>query len=94
MGLRKGRQRYSSAFVNVKELVHIERGQRLTRSQSWTADTRVVAGTPTVSREPVVAIINRRMSCPPLIRHENLREVIQPLTRTVKVQIELTPTKK
>ena len=94
VGLRKGRQRYSSAFVNVKELVHIERGQRLTRSQSWTADTHVVAGTPTVSREPVVAIMNRRMSCPPLIRHENLREVIQPLTRTVKVQIELPPTKK
>ncbi|XP_058948034.2 adenosine receptor A3-like [Pocillopora verrucosa] len=94
VGLRKGRQRYSSAFVNVKELVHIERGQRLTRSQSWTADTHVVAGTPTVPREPVVAIINRRMSFPPLIRHENLREVILPLTRTFKVQIELTPTKK
>ena len=94
VGLRKGRQRYSSAFVNVKELVHIERGQRLTRSQSWTADTHVVAGTPTVSREPAVTIMNRRMSCPPLIRHENLREVILPLTRTVKVQIELTPTKK
>ena len=94
MGLRKRRQRYSSAFVNVKELVHIERGQRLTRSQSWTADTHVVAGTPTMSREPAVTIMNRRMSCPPLIRHENLREVIQPLTRTVKVQIELTPTKK
>ena len=94
MGLCKGRQRYSSAFVNVKELVHIERGQRLTRSQSWTADTHVVARTPTVSREPAVTIMNRRMSCPPLIRHENLREVILPLTRTVKVQIELTPTKK
>ena len=94
VGLRKGRQRYSSAFVNVKELVYIERGQRLTRSQSWTADTHVVAGTPTVSREPVVAIINRRMSCPPLIRHENLREVIQPLTRTFKVQIEPPPIKK
>ena len=94
VGLRKGRQRYSSAFVNVKELVYIERGQRLTRSQSWTADTHMVTGTPTVSREPAVVIMNRRMSCPPLIRHENLREVIQPLTRTVKVQIELTPTKK
>ena len=94
VGLRKRRQRYSSAFVNVKELVYIERGQRLTRSQSWTADTHVVAGTPTVSREPAVVIMNRRMSCPPLIRHENLREVIQPLTRTFKVQIELTPTKK
>ena len=94
VGLRKGRQRYSSAFVNVKELVYIERGQRLTRSQSWTADTHVVAGTPTVSREPAVTIMNRRMSCPPLIRHENLREVIQPFTRTVKVQIELPPTKK
>ena len=94
VGLRKGRQRYSSPFVNVKELVYIERGQRLTRSQSWTADTHVVAGTPTVSREPAVTIMNRRMSCPPLIRHENLREVILPLTRTVKVQIELTPTRK
>ena len=94
VGLRTGRQRYSSPFVNVKELVYIERGQRLTRSQSWTADTHVVAGTPTVSQEPAVTIINRRMSCPPLIRHENLREVIQPLTRAFKVQIELTPTKK
>ena len=94
VGLRKGRQRYSSAFVNVKELVYIERGQRLTRSQSWTADTHVVAGTPTVSREPAVVIMNRRMSCPPLIRHENLREVIQPFTRTVKVQIEPPPIKK
>ena len=94
MGLRKRRQRYSSAFVNVQELVYIERGQRLTQSQSWTADTHVVAGTLTVSREPAVVIMNRRMSCPPLIRHENLREVIQPFTRTVKVQIELPPTKK
>ena len=94
MGLRKRRQRYSSAFVNVQELVYIERGQRLTRSQSWTADTHVVAGTLTVSREPAVAIMNRRMSCPPLIRHENLREVIQPFTQTFKVQIELPPTKK
>ena len=94
VGLRKRRQRYSSAFVNVKELVHIERGQRLTRSQSWTADTHMVTGTPTVSREPLVAIMNRRMSCPPLTRHENLREVIQPFTQTVKVQIELPPTKK
>ena len=94
VGLRKGRQRYSSAFVNVKELVHIERGQRLTRSQSWTADTHIVTGIPIVSREPVVAIMNRRMSCPPLIGHGNLREVIQPFTRTVKVQIEPPPIKK
>ena len=94
VGLRKRRQRYSSTFVNVKELVYIERGQRLTRSQSWTADTHMVTGTPTVSREPLVAIMNRRMSCPPLTRHENLREVIQPFTQTVKVQIELPPTKK
>ena len=94
VGLRKRRQRYSSAFVNVKELVYIERGQRLTRSQSWTADTHVVAGTPTMSREPAITIMNRRMSCPPLIRHENLREVIQPFTRTVKVQIEPPPIKK
>ena len=94
VGLRKRRQRYSSAFVNVKELVYIERGQRFTRSQSWTADTHMVTGIPTVSREPVVAIMNKRMSCPPLLGHGNLREVIQPFTRTVKVQIKLPPIKK
>ena len=94
VGLRKRRQRYSSAFVNVKELVYIERGQRFTRSQSWTADTHMVTGIPTVSREPVVAIMNKRMSCPPLLGHGNLREVIQPFTRTVKVQIEPPPIKK
>ena len=93
-GLRKRRQRYSSAFVNVKELVYIERGQCFTRSQSLTADTHMVTGIPTVSREPVVAIMNRGMSCPPLIGHGNLRVVIQPFTRTVKVQIESPPIKK
>ena len=81
-------------MIGPENVLYIEGGQRLTRSQSWTADTHVVAGTPTMSREPAVTIMNRRMSCPPLIRHENLREVIQPFTRTVKVQIELPPTKK
>ena len=80
MGHLEIQHQYSSPSVNVKELVSTERPQHLTRSQSWSADTCIVAGTVTLSEEPAVAIKDRRMSCPPLVRHQNQSEVIQPFT--------------
>ena len=39
------------------------------------------------------AAMERRFSCPPVLSYGNLREVIQPVTQTITVQIELTPRK-
>ena len=38
--------------------------------------------------------MERRLSCPPLLSYGNLAEVIQPVTQTITVQIELTPRNK
>lgn len=56
MGISERRHRYSPASVNVTRLVYLEKAQGLTRSQSWTADIHMVAGTLTVYGEAAVAV--------------------------------------
>lgn len=87
-GIREIQHRY--CYLPVNELSCNERAQGFTRSHSWTADTHMVAGTLTMCGEPLV---KRRMSCLPLIRHENLCQGIQPLTVSVMMQVELIPRK-
>lgn len=87
-GIREIQHRY--CYLPVNELSCDERAQGFTRSHSWTADTHMVAGTLTMCGEPLV---KRRMSCPPLIRHENFCQGIQPLTVSVMMQVELIPRK-
>ena len=73
-------QRDFCASVDANECVDTVRVQCLTRSQSWATDTHMVFGTLIMPGEPVVAIMDRRMSCPLLTRHENHLEVFQPFT--------------
>lgn len=87
-GIRERQHRY--CYLPVNELFCNKRAQGLTRSHSWTADTHMVAGTLTMCGEPLE---KRRMSCPPLIRHENFCQGIQPLTVSVMMQVELIPRK-
>ena len=78
--------------VDEKYVCDTERTQCLPRSQSWAADTHgrlsIMPGMQNKSA------MERRFSCPPLLSYENLREVIQPVTQTITVQIELTPRNK
>ena len=82
-------RRDSFVLVDEKYFGDTERTQCLPRSQSWAADTHgrldIMPGMQNKSA------MKRRFSCPPLLSYGNLREVIQPLTRTITVQIELTP---
>ena len=75
--------------VDEKYVCDTERTRCLSRSQSWAADTHgrlsIMPGMQNKSA------MERRFSCPPLLSYENLREVIQPVTQTITVQIELTP---
>ena len=76
-------------LVDEKYFGDTERTQCLPRSQSWAADTHgrldIMPGMQNNSA------MKRRFSCPPLLSYGNLREAIQPVTRTITVQIELTP---
>ena len=78
--------------VDEKYVCDTEITQCLSRSQSWAADTHgrlsIMPGMQNKSA------MERRFSCPPLLSYENLREVIQPVTQTITVQIELTPRNK
>ena len=78
--------------VDEKYVCDTEKTQCLPRSQSWAADTHgrlsIMPGMQNKSA------MERRFSCPPLLSYENLREVIQPVTQTITVQIELTPRNK
>ena len=78
--------------VDEKYVCDTERTRCLSRSQSWAADTHgrlsIMPGMQNKSA------MERRFSCPPLLSYENLREVIQPVTQTITVQIELTPRNK
>ena len=78
--------------VDEKYVCDTERTQCLPRSQSWAADTHgrlsIMPGMQNKSA------MERRFSCPPLLSYGNLLEVIQPVTQTITVQIELTPRNK
>ena len=80
-------------FVPVDEnyVCDTERTKCLSRSQSWAADTHgrlsIMPGMQNKSA------MERRFSCPPVLSYGNLRGVIQPVTQTITVQIELTPRK-
>ena len=82
-------RRDSFVLVDEKYFGDTERTQCLPRSQSWAADTHgrldIMPGMQNKSA------MKRRFSCPPLLSYGNLREAIQPVTRTITVQIELTP---
>ena len=82
-------RRDSFVLVDEKYFGDTERTQCLPRSQSWAADTHgrldIMPGMQNKSA------MKRRFSCPPLLSYGNFREVIQPVTRTITVQIELTP---
>ena len=77
--------------VDKKYVCDTERIQCLSRSQSWAADTHgrlsIMPGMQNKSA------MERRFSCPPVLSYGNLREVIQPVTQTITVQVELTPRK-
>ena len=77
--------------VDEKYVCDTERTQCLPRSQSWAADTHgrlsIMPGMQNKSA------MERRFSCPPVLSYGNLRGVIQPVTQTITVQIELTPRK-
>ena len=78
--------------VDEKYVCDTERTQCLPRSQSWAADTHdrlsIMPGMQNKSA------MKRISSCPPLVSHGNFRELIQPVTRTITVQTELTPENK
>ena len=78
--------------VDEKYVGDTERTQCLPRSQSWAADTHdrlsIMPGMQNKSA------MKRIFSCPPLVSHGNFRELIQPVTRTITVQTELTPENK
>ena len=78
--------------VDEKYVCDTERTQCLPRSQSWAADTHdrlsIMPGMQNKSA------MKRIFSCPPLVSHGNFRELIQPVTRTITVQTELTPENK
>ena len=82
-------RRDSFVLIDEKYFGDTERTQCLPRSQSWAADTHgrldIMPGMQNKSA------MKRRFSCPPLLSYGNLREVIQPVTHTITVQIELTP---
>ena len=82
-------RRDSFVLVDEKYFGDTERTQCLPRSQSWAADTHgrldIMPGMQNKSA------MKRRFSCPPLLSYGNLREAIQPVTRSITVQIELTP---
>ena len=82
-------RRNSFVLVDEKYFGDTERTQCLPRSQSWAADTHgrlnIMPGMQNKSA------MKRRFSCPSLLSYGNLREAIQPVTRTITVQIELTP---
>ena len=82
-------RRDSFVLVDEKYFGDTERTQCLPRSQSWAAYTHgrldIMPGMQNKSA------MKRRFSCPPLLSYGNLREVIQPVTHTITVQIELTP---
>ena len=82
-------RRDSFVLVDEKYFGDTERTQCLPRSQSWAADTHgrldIMPGMQNNSA------MKRRFSCPPLLSYGNLREAIQPVTRSITVQIELTP---
>ena len=82
-------RRDSFVLVDEKYFGDTERTQCLPRSQSWAAYTHgrldIMPGMQNKSA------MKRRFSCPPLLSYGNLREAIQPVTRTITVQIELTP---
>ena len=82
-------RRDSFVLVDEKYFGDTERTQCLPRSQSWAAYTHgrldIMPGMLNKSA------MKRRFSYPPLLSYGNLREVIQPVTRTIMVQIELTP---
>ena len=85
-------RRDSFVLVDEKYFGDTERTQCLPRSQSWAADTHgrldIMPGMQNKSA------MKRRFSCPPLLSYGNLREVIQSVTQTIIVQIELTPRNK
>ena len=69
-----------------------ERTQCLSRSRSWAANRYGrLSIMPGMRNKPAM---KRRFSCPPLVSHGNFRELIQPVTRTITVQTELTPENK
>ena len=77
--------------VDEKYVCDTEITQCLPRSQSWAADTHGrLSIMPGMQNK---AAMERRFSCPPVLSYGNLREVIQPVTQTITVQIELTPRK-
>ena len=82
-------RRDSFVLVDEKYFGDTERTQCLPRSQSWAAYTHgrldIMPGMQNKSA------MKRRFSCPSLLSYGNLREAIQPVTRTITVQIELTP---
>ena len=82
-------RRDSFVLIDEKYFGDTERTQCLPRSQSWAAYTHgrldIMPGMQNKSA------MKRRFSCPPLLSYGNLREVIQPVTHTITVQIELTP---
>ena len=82
-------RRDSFVLIDEKYFGDTERTQCLPRSQSWAADTHgrldIMPGMQNKSAT------KRRFSCPSLLSYGNLREAIQPVTRTITVQIELTP---
>ena len=68
-----------------------ERTQCLSRSQSWAANIYGrLSIMPGMRNKPAM---KRRFSCPPLVSHGNFPELIQPITRTITLQTELTPEK-
>ena len=68
-----------------------ERTQGLSRSRSWAANTYGrLSIMPGMRNKPAM---KRRFSCPPLVSHGNFPELIQPITRTITLQTELTPEK-
>ena len=79
--------------VDEKYVGDNERTQCLSRSQSWAASTygRRLSIMPGMRNKTAM---KRRFSCPPLVSHGNFRELIQPVTRTITVQTELTPENK
>ena len=77
--------------VDEKYVCDTEITQCLPRSQSWATDTHGrLSIMPGMQNK---AAMERRFSCPPVLSYGNLREVIQPVTQTITVQIELTPRK-
>ena len=82
-------RRDSFVLVDEKYFGDTERTQCLPRLQSWAADTH--GRLDIMSGMKYKSAMKRRFSCPPLLDYGNLREAIQPVTRTITVQIELTP---